>query len=146
VAVLLLGIKRVKTISFDVLGIPIGQGSMKHIGGGRMIASNDKALRAWRSDVATAYLVEQNRLGELVQFAGAVKLNVKFCVQRSKAAEKRAYPVTPYDLDKLIRGIGDAVSVNSSLVLNDSQIVVIEASKVFADGCPFGAHITVTEL
>lgn len=145
-AVLLLGIKRVKTISFNVSGIPIGQGSMKHIGGGRMIASNDKALRAWRSDVATAYLVEQNRLGELVQFAGAVKLNVKFCVQRSKAAEKRAYPVTPYDLDKLIRGIGDAVSVNASLLLNDSQIVVIESSKVFADGCPFGAHITVTEL
>lgn len=141
-----LGVTRVATISFAVRGIPVGQGSMKHIGGGRMIATNDKALKAWRSDVATAFLVEQNRLGELVQFTGAVKLLVKFCVQRSKAAEKRTYPVTPYDLDKLIRGIGDAISVNSSLVLNDSQIVVIEASKIFSDGCPYGAHITVTEL
>ena len=119
---------------------------MKHIGGGRMIAANDKALKAWRSDVATAFLIEQNRLGELIQFTGAVKLGVKFCVQRSKAAEKRTHPVTPYDLDKMVRAIGDAVSVNCELLLNDSQIVAIDAVKVFADGCPFGAHITVTEL
>ena len=136
----------VKTISFTVLGSPIGQGSMRHIGGGRMIASNDKALKVWRDSVALAVQQERNRLGEVVQFTGAVRLDVKFCVERTKAASKRTHPVTPYDLDKLVRSIGDGISVNCDLLVNDSQICEISASKVFADGCPFGGHITVTEL
>lgn len=140
------GVIPVKTISFRVKGDPIGQGSMRHIGGGRMIASNNKALKAWRADVALACDQEINRLGELVQFTGAVSLSVKFCVTRSKAAAKRMYPVTPYDLDKLCRAVGDALSVNSSLIVNDAQIVRLDAVKVFGDGCPYGCHITVTEL
>lgn len=140
------GVFPVKTISFVVKGDPIGQGSMKHIGGGRMIASNDKTLKAWRSDVALACQVERNRIGGLVQFTGAVRLDVKFCVTRSKAAEKRKHPVTPYDLDKLCRSIGDGISVNCDLLVNDAQIVELNAMKVFADGCPYGVHVTVTEL
>ena len=136
----------VKTISFTVPGSPIGQGSMRHIGGGRMIASNDKALKAWRDSVALAVQQERNRLQDVVQFTGAVRLDVQFCVERVKAAKDRAYPVTPYDLDKLIRAVGDGISVNCDLLVNDSQIVVINATKVFADGCPYGGHITVTEL
>jgi hypothetical protein len=42
--------------------------------------------------------------------------------------------------------VGDGISVNTDLVANDSQIVELVASKVFADGCPYGAHITVTEM
>ena len=125
---------------------PIGQGSMRHIGGGRMIASNDKKLKLWRNEIALAVAVERNNVGELVSFDSAVRLDVKFCVQRTKAAEKRQYPTTPYDLDKLVRAVGDGVSVNTNLLKNDSQIVQIVASKVFADGCPFGAHVTVTEM
>lgn len=119
---------------------------MRHIGGGRMIASNDKALKAWRESVALAVSQERNRLQDVVQFTGAVRLDVQFCVERVKAAKDRAYPVTPYDLDKLVRAVGDGISVNSDLLMNDSQIVVINASKVFADGCPYGCHITVTEM
>ena len=138
-------VSAVKTITFTVKGDPIGQGSMKHIGVGRMIASNDKALKAWRSDVALACQIERNRVGGL-QFAGAVRLDVKFCVTRSKAAAKRVYPVTPYDLDKLCRSIGDAISVNCDLLVNDAQIVQLNAVKVFGDGCPYGVHVSVTEL
>jgi Holliday junction resolvase RusA-like endonuclease len=119
---------------------------MRHIGGGRMIASNDKKLKAWRNEIALAVQVERNVLGELVSFDSAVRLDVKFCVDRNKAAVKRKYPTTPYDLDKLVRAVGDGVSVNTDLLKNDSQIVQIVASKVFADGCPYGAHITVTEM
>lgn len=136
----------VTTISFLVKGEPVGQGSMKHIGGGRMIASNHKALTAWRADVALACQQEMLGRGEFTQFTGAVRLSVKFCVTRSKAAAKRPYPVTPYDLDKLVRGIGDAISVNYPLLANDAQIVAIDAVKVFGDGCPYGCHITVTEM
>jgi Holliday junction resolvase RusA-like endonuclease len=136
----------VSEFSFLVRGEPIGQGSMKHIGGGRMIASNDKKLKAWREAIALAVQSKRLKCGELVSFAGAVRVDVKFCVPRVKAAAKRTYPTTPYDLDKQMRAVGDAISVNTDLVVNDSQIVVWNASKVFADGCPFGAHITVTEM
>jgi Holliday junction resolvase RusA-like endonuclease len=111
-----------------------------------MIASNDKKLKSWRESIALAVAVERNALGELVSFDSAIRLDVKFCIQRNKAAEKRQHPTTPYDLDKLVRAVGDAVSVNTDLLKNDSQIVQIVASKVFADGCPYGAHITVTEM
>jgi Holliday junction resolvase RusA-like endonuclease len=136
----------VSEFSFVVPGDPIGQGSMKHIGGGRMIASNDKKLKAWRETIALAVQSRRLEMGELVSFAGAVRVDVQFCVPRVQAAAKRTHPTTPYDLDKLCRSVGDAVSVNTDLVVNDSQIVVWNASKVFADGCPFGAHITVTEM
>ena len=129
-----------------VPGEPIGQGSMRHIGGGRMIASNDKKLKAWRDAICLAVQSERLTVGDLISFDSAVKLEVKFCIERNKAAAKRKYPTTPYDLDKLIRAVGDGISVNTDLLVNDSQIVQIVASKVFADGCPFGAHITVTEM
>ena len=119
---------------------------MRHIGGGRMIASNDKKLKAWRDQIALSVAIERNNLGNLLTFDGAVRLEIKFCVERKKAAAKRTYPTTPYDLDKLCRAVGDGISVNTDLVANDSQIVELVASKVFADGCPFGAHITVTEM
>ena len=141
-----LGINPVSEFSFVVPGEPIGQGSMRHIGGGRMIASNDKKLKWWREQIALAVVARRLDLGEVVSFDSAVRLEVKFCVERNKAAEKRKHPVTPYDLDKLIRAVGDGISVSSDLLKNDSQIVEIVASKVFADGCPFGAHITVTEM
>jgi Holliday junction resolvase RusA-like endonuclease len=140
------GLSRVSEFSFVVRGEPVGQGSMRHIGGGRMIASNDKKLKAWREAIALAVQSKRLETGELVSFAGAVRVDVKFCVPRVKAAAKRTHPTTPYDLDKQMRAVGDAISVNTDLVVNDSQIVVWNASKVFADGCPFGAHITVTEM
>jgi Holliday junction resolvase RusA-like endonuclease len=136
----------VNSFSFVVPGDPIGQGSMKHIGGGRMIASNDKKLKAWREAIALAVASERLNRGELVSFVGAVRVDVQFCVPRVKAAAKRTYPITPYDLDKQMRAVGDGLSVNCDLIQNDSQIVVWNASKVFADGCPFGAHILVTEM
>ena len=134
------------SVTFVGPGEPIGQGSMRHIGGGRMIASNDKKLKKWREDIALSVQLMRLDVGELVAFDGAVSVDVQFCVPRVKAAEKRNYPTTPYDLDKLCRSVGDGLSVNTDLVKNDSQIVEWKARKVFADGCPFGAHITVTEM
>lgn len=119
---------------------------MKHIGRGRMIPSNKKALDAWREAVALAVAQEWLRLGQVIKFEQAVRLDIRFCVPRSGVAKKRLHPITPYDLDKLCRAIGDGISINVDLLKNDSQICELHARKVFADGCPFGAHITVTEL
>ena len=119
---------------------------MKHIGRGRMIPSNKKALDAWRADVALAVQQAWLTQGDLIKFDCAVSVEVKFCVPRPAAAKKRKHPTTPYDLDKLCRAIGDGISVNIDLVANDSQICELRAVKVFADDCIFGAHVTVTEL
>ncbi len=119
---------------------------MKHIGRGRMIPSNKKDLDAFRSAIALAVKEEWLRLGEVIKFDQAVSLEIKFCMPRSAAAKKRTHPITPYDLDKLCRAVGDGISVNVDLVANDSQICELRAVKVFADDCIFGAHVTVTEL
>lgn len=119
---------------------------MRHIGNGRMIASNQKELATWRQDVALAAKQAWVESGMLIKFDGAVRLDIKFCVPRKRAAAKRKYPITPYDLDKLCRAIGDALSVNLDLITNDAQICELNAVKVFADDCIFGAHISVTEL
>jgi Holliday junction resolvase RusA-like endonuclease len=114
---------------------------MKHIGNGRMIASNDKKLKAWRAAVVEA--IQQQFLidGDLTHFEVACRLSIRFCVGEP-AKLKRDYPTVPYDLDKLIRAIGDACQ-DSGLVSNDSIFVNIDASKRYAEGCPYGAHILV---
>jgi len=119
---------------------------MKHIGNGRMIASNQKQLMAWRQDIALAAQIAWSDYGDFIKFDGAVRLDIKFCVPRVRAAAKRTHPITPYDLDKLCRAVGDALSVNLDMITNDAQICELNAMKVFADDCLFGAHITVTEM
>jgi Holliday junction resolvase RusA-like endonuclease len=44
----------------------------------------------------------------------------------------RKYPNTAPDLDKLLRGIGDALQI-AGVISNDGQIVSIEAHKVYSD-------------
>lgn len=126
------GIKAVNEFSFTVFGDPIGQGSMRHIGGGRMIAANDKELRAWRKTIAAAVNEKRREVGKW-SFEGAVGLQVRFIVRRKKTQEKLTHAVKPYDLDKLCRSVGDGISIDCDLVLNDSQIVRLDASKDFGD-------------
>ena len=122
-----------RVISFFVPGEPVGQGSMRHIGGGRMIAQNDKALRAWRRLIAEQAVYE-SQLDNFGSFTGAVSLFLKFWVSPKPMDRKQnlEYPVRPYDLDKLVRAVNDALSVDCDLVRNDSQVVDIVASKRFA--------------
>ena len=132
------------SFSFLVPGEPVGQGSMKHIGNGRMIASNDKKLKVWRQAIIDA--VHQNFLDaeHVVFFDSAIKLEVAFCVERPKTV-KREFPTTPYDLDKQIRAIGDALTL-SGLISDDAIITDILASKRYGDGCPYGAHVTISVI
>lgn len=132
------------SFSFLVPGEPVGQGSMRHIGNGRMIAANDKKLKAWRSAVVVAIKMEYSHLERIVQFDGPTRLRVQFCIEKPKTV-KREYPTTPYDLDKLVRAIGDACT-DSGLVTDDAIFVELEASKIYKPGCPFGAHVSLTAL
>lgn len=136
--------RMISNFSFVVPGEPVGQGSMKHIGGGRMIASNDKKLRVWRSAVVDAVHSHFLALGEKPFYDQALKLEVRFCVERPKTV-KREFPTTPYDLDKFVRAVGDSLTM-SGLISDDAIITDILAIKRYGDGCPYGAHITVSVI
>lgn len=134
----------IKTFSFVVPGEPVGQGSMKHIGGGRIIASNDKKLRPWRK-AATQAIIDKLAADNIeIFFDGPTKLEVHFCIERPKTV-KREYPTTPYDADKLVRSISDSCT-DSGVISDDSIFVDIVASKRYGDGCPWGAHVTISEI
>lgn len=133
-----------KSFSFVVPGEPIGQGSMKHIGNGRMIASNDKVLRPWRKAIVQAIHEKLAADNLEIFFDGPTKLEVHFCITRPKTV-KRDYPITPYDCDKQIRSIGDSCT-DSGVISDDAIFVDIVASKRYGDGCPYGAHVTLSEI
>ena len=134
----------ISNFSFDVPGEPVGQGSMKHIGNGRMIASNDKKLKVWREAVVDAVHLKFLQIEEKPFYDSAIKVDMRFCVTRPKTV-KREYPITPYDCDKLIRAVGDSLTM-SGVISDDAIITDITATKRYGDGCPYGAHITISVI
>jgi crossover junction endodeoxyribonuclease RusA len=131
-------------ITFDVLGRPSPQGSKKSIGNNRFIEAS-KFLPAWRNAVkiAAEHAVTVNGWAKV---SGPVELEIMFYLDRpsSISATKRPYPIVPPDVDKLIRGVGDALT--SVVYDDDSQIVRVLAWKVYADNREPGAFIRVAEL
>jgi len=131
-------------ISFDVLGRPAPQGSKKSVGNNRFVESS-KYLPAWRKAVkAAAELAVQ--ADAWAQVSGPVELEVIFYLDRpsSISATKRPQPIVPPDLDKLIRGVGDALT--GVVFDDDSQIVRVLAWKSYADARPPGCFVRVNEL
>ena len=143
-------------VSFTVLGLPIPQGSMRAYQN-RLISNNDKALKSWRHDVATAAL--QHRPDDW-DVKAPVELHCKFVFPRPmgdfgtgrnagtvKASAPKHHTKRP-DTDKLTRSIGDAISVKTKVLLHDdSQIVSINSTKRYADiNEPAHAQITVIPL
>jgi crossover junction endodeoxyribonuclease RusA len=131
-------------ISFDVLGRPSPQGSKKSIGNNRFIEAS-KFLPAWRNAVkiAAEHAVTVNGWAKV---SGPVELEIMFYLDRpsSISATKRPYPIVPPDVDKLIRGVGDALT--GVVYDDDSQIIRVLAWKVYADNREPGAFIRVAEL
>jgi crossover junction endodeoxyribonuclease RusA len=128
-------------LTFDVLGRPAPQGSKKSIGNNRFVESS-KYLPAWRSAVRLA--AEQAVIvNGWDRVSGPVELEVMFYLDRP-ATVKRAQPIVPPDVDKLIRGVGDALT--GVVYDDDSQIIRVLAWKVYADARDPGAFVRVNEL
>jgi crossover junction endodeoxyribonuclease RusA len=123
---------------FFVPGKPEAQGSMRAFvrGGRAVLTSNNARLKPWRAtvaDVATSHGWD----GKLL-LDGAVWVDMIFCVLRpqshygTKGLKESApkFPITTGgDLDKLIRGVGDALT--GVVWRDDRRIIGINARRVF---------------
>lgn len=122
-------------IEFKVEGKPVPQGSLKVING-HVLHSQGSALAVWRSSVAWA----AKQAGASVSEA-PIAISMKFIMPRPKTV-KRALPTVPPDLDKLIRGVLDALT--HIAYADDGQVIDIKAQKVYGDAP--GAEIKITKL
>jgi crossover junction endodeoxyribonuclease RusA len=131
-------------IAFDVIGRPSPQGSKKSIGNNRFVESS-KFLPAWRTAVKIA-AEDAVTTENWVRVSGPVELEVMFYLDRpaSITPVKRPQPTVPPDLDKLVRGVGDALT--GVVYDDDSQVIRCLAWKVYADNREPGAFIRVNEL
>lgn len=129
-------------IRLDVLGDPAPQGSKKVIRG-RLIEASKK-LKPWRRaiEIACAPYAEENI------YLGPVRLEVDFFLPRPPSIKiaRRAFPIVPPDLDKLVRAVGDGVGQSGFIWGDDSQVVEILARKFYADDRASGAIITITAV
>ncbi|WP_275956277.1 RusA family crossover junction endodeoxyribonuclease [Nonomuraea sediminis] len=128
--------------AFTVYGTPAGQGSMKHVGKGRLVPSSPR-LRPWREAVKQAALdaMEAHNLRShggagdfLTTLSGPLSVEVEFTFLKPKSAPKkrRTWPITRSsgDIDKLCRAVLDGL-VDAGLMRDDSQVVELAAWKVY---------------
>ena len=122
-------------IKFSVEGTPIQQGSMRHIGHGRMIHSKAVELAAWRADIASAA-----KMAGCKPILDPIAITMRFRVKRPKSV-KREYPTVAPDLDKYVRSVNDGLT--GVAFADDSQVIQIIASKEYADSP--GVDIEISE-
>jgi Holliday junction resolvase RusA-like endonuclease len=103
-------------------------------------------LKVWRKAIAAAC---QNLVSEEHSLLlGPVRVEVEFYLPRpaSVTIKKRALPIVPPDLDKLLRGLLDGIGQSEVIWGDDSQVVQIEAVKLYADDTEPGATVTIYAL
>lgn len=126
-------------VKFKVEGLPIPQGSFRHVGNGRIISANSK-LDTWRTLVA----LNAKNATTIRNSKEAVVMVVLFFLPRPKS-NKRLEHTTKPDLDKLLRSIFDAVSLERycQILNDDSQVVHVTASKEYSANGWIGAEIVI---
>lgn len=137
---------------FRVYGIPTPQGSKipgvsSKTGKKFVREQSGQRLTDWRNDVKEAALTAR---GDAATIIGPVSLSIKFFMPRPLSVKpaKRPYPIVAPDLDKLVRGVGDALKA-AGVYRDDCLIVSIQVTKQYADDdrerSP-GAWIVVQEI
>lgn len=137
------------SLTLEVFGRPAPQGSKRYIGGsakqgGRFIEAS-KYLPAWRKAMTQAALIAIEEQG-WEKVSGPVEVDVTFYLERPATitATARPWPIKPPDLDKLVRSL-DGLT-DAGVWDDDGQMVVLKASKVYADTREPGASIKITAI
>jgi hypothetical protein len=157
------------SFGFRVFGLPAPQGSkipgVSSVTGKMFVREQSgKTLTPWRQAVKRAALIARGidpdrhvqddlRGPDVITnvvptITGPVVLTTDLFTPRpaSVSVAKRPYPIVAPDLDKYVRGIGDALR-EAGVYNDDAQIIRIVATKRYADGDqPCGAWITVAEV
>lgn len=104
-------------------GMPGPQGSKRHVGHGVMV-ENSKKLKPWREAVVEASRRVIDEDPDFTRFEGAVVGRMVFSFDRplSVKRSKRPFPSISPDLDKLARGVCDALK--SAGVWRDDALIV----------------------
>lgn len=119
-------------LSVTVIGTPIGQGRISTFGRGQTVHSNAKTLKPWRESIAWHVRQEMAVQGvEIIPKEQPVELRATFTIKRPQRPKSWA-PVVRPDLDHYVRSLCDSLS--GVLLEDDSQIVSIQTSKVYAVG------------
>lgn len=135
---------KTKTLTFNAYGMtPAPKGSYRFVRGHAIPMS--KREKPWRNLVADNARIAMNR-EQFTQFAKDVPVSVRitFFMPRPKTV-KRHMPTVPPDIDKLCRAVLDALT-DAGVWVDDSQVVDLGATKIYASGPHIGAHITVEGL
>lgn len=131
------------SLTVTVVGVPVGQGNIRHLGKGRpAVHQNAKRLKPWRQRIADAAREEMAAQGvDLIPSPTPVELHATFAVKRPQRPKSWA-PVVRPDLDHYLRALCDSLS--GVLVEDDAQIVSVWVSKVYpTDGHLPGVTFTV---
>jgi Holliday junction resolvase RusA-like endonuclease len=112
--------------------------------GGRFIEAS-KYLPAWRKAMTEAALIAIEQQG-WEKVSGPVEVDVTFYLERPSTVTvtARPWPIKPPDLDKLVRSL-DGLT-DAGIWDDDGQMVVLRASKVYADTREPGASIKITPI
>lgn len=122
-------------------GTPAPQGSKKSVGRNRFVEAS-KGLPAWRAAVEAAARLAAGP--GWVPWDGPVSVSGTVSILKPGTTKFKDHPAGPPDLDKLQRGIGDALT-KSRLITDDSRIVHWDIRKVWATGVP-GADLVIREI
>ena len=131
-----------KSWDLFVSGIPAPQGSKRHVGRGILIEASEK-LKPWRAAIVKACEQRMQITGP-VHFDEPVEVWVKFLLPRPKS-NKSQLPIVPPDIDKLERGVFDALSI-AKVWRDDSLVVSSHAKKIWADDGVTGAFVIVESV
>ena len=109
-----------------VTGTPKAQGSLRHVGNGRLI--HGKGMIEWRTHIeATLKQWAGTWFGGWEPLDEPVEVHAEFYLQRPKKP-RLEHAATGLDLDKLQRCVGDALE-RSGVLKNDARIIRWRAEK-----------------
>ncbi|WP_018350965.1 RusA family crossover junction endodeoxyribonuclease [Longispora albida] len=122
-------------------GNPAPQGSLRHVGGGRLIDSSPR-LRPWRATVTAAARAALAVTGQTTPHLGPVQVMAVATMPKPKSAPKktRTWPSKRPDVDKLGRALLDALT-DAKVWADDSQVVELTATKCWPDEHPLALPI-----
>ena len=119
------------SITFFARGTPRPQGSKRAVGRGRktILVEMSRGLPGWRFRVYRA-AVEAKRQAELEIIPGPIAVTLEFVMPRPKRTTRPDCDGPP-DLDKLCRGVFDALTM-AGLIEDDSRVISLRARKRWA--------------